>query len=46
MEAAHNLFDALRKMDTLDVKMILAELVPDHGLGKAINDRLVRASAK
>jgi L-threonylcarbamoyladenylate synthase len=46
MEAAHNLFDALRKMDALDVKMILAELVPDHGLGKAINDRLVRASAK
>jgi L-threonylcarbamoyladenylate synthase len=46
IEAAHNLFDALRKLDALDVKVILAELVPNVGLGKAINDRLIRASAK
>jgi L-threonylcarbamoyladenylate synthase len=46
IEAAHNLFAALRQLDTLDIKFILAELVPDVGLGKAINDRLIRASAE
>lgn len=44
--AAHNLFDFMRKLDSLPVKYILAELVPDSGLGKAINDRLIRASAQ
>lgn len=46
IEAAHNLFAALRELDTLNIKYILAELVPDQGLGKAINDRLIRASTK
>lgn len=44
-EAAKNLFAALRQMDALDVDIILAEPVPDIGLGRAINDRLRRASA-
>lgn len=44
-EAARNLFSALRKMDDLDVDVILAEPVPNIGLGKAINDRLKRAAA-
>lgn len=44
-EAAKNLFSALRKLDTLDIELILAEPVPDYGLGKAINDRLRRAAA-
>ncbi|MFM9006713.1 MAG: Sua5 family C-terminal domain-containing protein [Flavobacteriales bacterium] len=26
--------------------MIIAEFVPDHGLGRAINDRLKRAATK
>jgi len=43
-EAAQRLFDALRSFDSLPVDIILAELVPDYGLGKAINDRLKRAS--
>jgi len=43
-EAAKNLFDALRKIDKMNVKVILTEQVPDVGLGKAINDRLLRAS--
>jgi len=44
-EAARNLFAALREMDKLDIEIILAEKAPNHGLGKAINDRLKRASA-
>ncbi|MDN5202622.1 L-threonylcarbamoyladenylate synthase [Fulvivirgaceae bacterium BMA10] len=45
-EAAKNLFSALRKLDTLPVKAILAEEVPSVGLGLAINDRLRRAAAE
>jgi L-threonylcarbamoyladenylate synthase len=45
-EAARNLFDALRKLDKMPVDLILAEFVPDEGIGRAINDRLRRASAK
>lgn len=45
-EAAHNLFAALRKLDKMDIDVILAEYVPEAGLGRAINDRLRRASAK
>ncbi len=45
-EAAKNLFTALRKLDALSVTIILAEFVPNIGLGLAINDRLKRASSK
>jgi L-threonylcarbamoyladenylate synthase len=44
-EAAQHLFTALRSFDKLPVDVILAEYVPEDGLGKAINDRLRRASA-
>jgi L-threonylcarbamoyladenylate synthase len=44
-EAARNLFIALRAFDKLPVDLILAEPVPDIGIGRAINDRLRRASA-
>ena len=43
-EAARNFFSALRSLDHASVDVILAEFVPDVGLGKAINDRLRRAS--
>jgi len=43
-EAAANLFSALRKMDDLDIDLILTEFVPENGLGLAINDRLKRAA--
>ena len=43
-EAAQNLFTALRTLDKMPIKYILAEHVPDYGLGKAINDRLRRAA--
>ena len=43
-EAAANLYSALHKLDRLNVDMIVAEIVPNIGLGKTINDRLDRAS--
>ena len=43
-EAARHFFSALRAFDKLPIEVILAEYVPDSGLGKAINDRLRRAS--
>jgi L-threonylcarbamoyladenylate synthase len=45
-EAAQNLFSFLRELDQLNIKSILAEEVPDVGLGRAINDRLRRAAAQ
>ncbi len=43
-EAAANLFRYLRELDELGVDLIVAERVPDQGLGSAILDRLIRAS--
>lgn len=43
-EAAANLFRYLRELDALDVDLIVAEQVPDQGLGAAIMDRLRRAA--
>jgi L-threonylcarbamoyladenylate synthase len=43
-EAARKLFSVLRELDKRDVEIILTEEVPDIGLGRAINDRLRRAS--
>lgn len=44
-EAAQRLFASLRALDADPSHVILAEFVPDIGLGRAINDRLRRASA-
>lgn len=43
-EAARNLFAALRRLDVSDVDFIVAEVFPEEGLGRAINDRLRRAA--
>lgn len=46
-EAAKNLFKGLRQLDEIkDIHTIITELVPDQGLGRAINDRIKRATAK
>ena len=45
-EAAKNLFAYLRLLDGMDIDVIFAELLPEIGLGRAINDRLKRAAAK
>ncbi|MGB3776710.1 MAG: L-threonylcarbamoyladenylate synthase [Tunicatimonas sp.] len=44
-EAAQRVFAALRYLEKLPVTHILAETVPDKGIGRAINDRLRRAAA-
>lgn len=44
-EAAKNLFAALREFDKMKIDVVLAERVPDTGIGRAINDRLRRAAA-
>ncbi len=43
-EAARNLFSMLRQLDNMDIDIVLAEEVPNEGLGRAINDRLRRAA--
>ena len=45
-EAARRLFSALRHLDALGIELILAESLPETGLGTAINDRLRRAASK
>ncbi len=42
--AAAGLFAALRRLDASGATAIIAERVPEHGLGAAINDRLLRAA--
>ncbi|VVM04358.1 L-threonylcarbamoyladenylate synthase [Methylacidimicrobium tartarophylax] len=43
-EAAANLFGRLRELDESGVSRIYAMLAPDHGLGRAINERLQKAA--
>lgn len=43
-EAAKNLFRHLRSFDAQEIDVIIAEPVPEEGLGRAINDRLRRAA--
>ena len=45
-EAARNLFAYLRKADTAGFSKIAVAPIPEIGVGKAINDRLKRASYK
>ncbi len=44
-EASKNLFAAMRYLDSLKLRIILAEEFPEMELGRAINDRLKRAAA-
>jgi L-threonylcarbamoyladenylate synthase len=45
-EAAANLFAAMRRLDARGLDLIVARLVPEAGLGRAINDRLRRAARR
>ena len=45
-EAAANLFGAMRRLDEKNLDAIVAVRIPDVGLGRAINDRLQRASLR
>lgn len=45
IEAAAALFDHLHRLDAEGAATIAVSPIPDHGLGRAINDRLRRAAA-
>lgn len=45
-EAAAKLFSTMRKMDAMEMDLIVAEHFPNIGIGRAINDRLERAASK
>lgn len=45
-EAAKNLYAALHRLDKKNLDIIIAEIMPDSGLGKVMNDRLQRAIKK
>jgi L-threonylcarbamoyladenylate synthase len=45
-EAAANLFAAIQRLDALNLDLIVAEPIPEVGLGRAIMDRLRRATSK
>ncbi|EAY24343.1 L-threonylcarbamoyladenylate synthase [Microscilla marina] len=45
-KAAQGLFAGMRYLDNQPVEIILAELMPEKGLGRAINDRIRRAATE
>ena len=45
-EAARNLFRILREVDAEKPDRVIAEKVPDEGIGRAVNDRLERARSE
>ncbi len=45
-EAAANLYAAMRRLDALDLRLIVSRCFPADGLGRALNDRISRAAAK
>jgi len=45
-EAAINLYHRMQELDAMELDLIVAEFAPNHGLGRAVNDRLKKASQK
>ncbi|MFW6303991.1 MAG: Sua5 family C-terminal domain-containing protein, partial [Candidatus Sumerlaeota bacterium] len=43
-EAAIHLYAALRRLDALDLRLLIALPLPERGIGIAINDRLKKAA--
>lgn len=46
IEAAARLFVALHNLDSCDIEVIYAEKIPQYGLGRAVMDRIYKASEK
>ncbi len=46
LEAAAHLFATLRRLDSLGLERVVVESVPEHGIGRAIMDRLRRAATR
>jgi L-threonylcarbamoyladenylate synthase len=45
LEAAHNLYANLHQLDAMKLDVIIAELMPEEGVGMAVNDKLRKASS-
>jgi L-threonylcarbamoyladenylate synthase len=45
-EASRNLYKAFYELDQLQLDVIFIKFLPDHGIGKSINDRIRRAGMK
>ena len=45
-QASRNLYKSLHLLDNMNVDIILTSLLPNHGIGKSINDRIIKASKK
>lgn len=45
-EAAKNLYAAMHQLDAMGFDLLIAEKFPNKGIGKTINDRLLRATKK
>ena len=45
-QASRNLYKSLHLLDNMNVDVILTSLLPNHGIGKSINDRIIKASKK
>ena len=45
-QASRNLYKSLHLLDNMNIDIILTSLLPNHGIGKSINDRIIKASKK
>lgn len=45
-QAASNLYHSLHRLDGMNLKRIIAERLPEKGLGKTINERLKKAAGR
>ena len=45
-EASRNLYKSLHLLDSMNIDLILTSLLPNHDIGKSINDRIIKASKK
>ncbi|NCB01120.1 MAG: threonylcarbamoyl-AMP synthase [Spirochaetia bacterium] len=45
-EAAKKLYQAMRKLDGLSLSLLVATLLPETGIGVAVNNRLIKAAFK
>ena len=45
-EAAKRLYQAMRRLDKLSLSLLVVKLLPEHGIGIAVNNRLRKAAYK
>jgi len=45
-QASRNLYKSLHLLDNMNIDVILTSLLPNYGIGKSINDRIIKASKK